>query len=143
MVRVPATIIQSDCLGLGLKIIPNRSRSYLAAPVCIISTAQQARPNVMGQMEPRRAQFMRSSTLEITNSAVLDSPGGEEVDGGRGREYGVGVEVAAAVEVEERDGRVVWRAAVRDGVRCGRRVAAVRERSAMVVCRGEREREVF
>ena len=27
LVRVPATIIQSDCLGLGLKMTPKRSRS--------------------------------------------------------------------------------------------------------------------
>lgn len=60
---------------------------------------------------------MRSSTLEMTNSAALEIPAGEEVDGGRGREYGVGVE---AVDVEEREGRVVWRAAERDGARCGR-----------------------
>ena len=41
-VSVPATIMTSLCLGLGRKIIPKRSKSYLAAPVCIISTAQQA-----------------------------------------------------------------------------------------------------
>lgn len=84
-VKVPATIIQSDCLGLGLKITPNRSKSYLAAPVCIISTAQQASPKVMGQIDPRRAQFMRSSTFEITNSAAFERPAGDEVEGGGGR----------------------------------------------------------
>lgn len=84
LVRVPATIMQSDCLGLGLKMTPNRSRSYRAAPVCIISTAQQASPKVMGQMDPRRAQFMRSSTFEITNSAAFDSPAGDVADGGGG-----------------------------------------------------------
>ena len=40
------------------------------SPVCIISTAQQARPKVMGQMEPLRAHPTRSSTFEMTNSAV-------------------------------------------------------------------------
>lgn len=66
LVRVPATIMTSDCLGLGLKMMPNRSKSYLDAPVCIISTAQQARPNVMGQRDPFRTQFTRSSTFDIT-----------------------------------------------------------------------------
>ena len=42
LVSVPATIMTSLCRGLGLKMMPKRSRSYRAAPVCIISTAQQA-----------------------------------------------------------------------------------------------------
>ncbi|GMG99102.1 hypothetical protein Nepgr_000942 [Nepenthes gracilis] len=53
---------------------PKLSKSYLAAPVCIISTAQQARPKVMGQMDPRRAQFIRSSTFEMIYSAALRRP---------------------------------------------------------------------
>jgi hypothetical protein len=85
LVRVPATIIQSDCLGLGLKIIPNRSKSYLAAPVCIISTAQQASPKVIGQIDPVRAQFIKLSTLEITNSAGLERPVSEDEEGGGAR----------------------------------------------------------
>ena len=52
----------SLCRGLGLKMIPNLSKSYRAAPECIISTAQHARPNVIGHMEPLRAQLTRSST---------------------------------------------------------------------------------
>lgn len=44
----------------------------------------------MGQMEPRRAQFMRSSTLEMTNSAGLERAVGEEGGGGRAYEVGVG-----------------------------------------------------
>lgn len=67
LVNVPATIMTSDCLGLGLKMMPNLSKSYLAAPTCIISTAQHARPNVMGHMDPVLAQFTRLSTLETTN----------------------------------------------------------------------------
>ena len=43
-VNVPATIMMSDCLGLARKTTPRRSWSYLAAAMCIISTAQQARP---------------------------------------------------------------------------------------------------
>jgi len=40
----------------------------------------------MGQIDPLRAQFMRSSTFEITNSAVFERPGGggDEVEGGPG-----------------------------------------------------------
>ena len=51
-VKVPATIIKSDCLGVALKITPNLSKSYLLTVECIISTAQQAKPNVKGQNEP-------------------------------------------------------------------------------------------
>lgn len=80
--------------------------------MCIISTAQQARPKVIGQMEPRRAQLRRSSTLEITYSAALERPGGEEAEGGRGRLYGVGV-VLPEDAVAEREGRVVCRDTMR------------------------------
>lgn len=74
--------------------------------MCIISTAQQASPKVIGQMEPRRAQFIRSSTLEMTNSAALETPTGDEADGGGGGAYGVGV----CVDVDAlRAGSVVWR----------------------------------
>ncbi len=38
---------------------------------CIISTAQQARPKVMGHSEPLRAQLASSSTLDTTNSALF------------------------------------------------------------------------
>lgn len=69
--RVPATIITSDCRGLGRKMIPKRSRSYRAAPACIISTAQQAKPKVIGHIELVRAQFTRLSTFETTNWAAL------------------------------------------------------------------------
>lgn len=57
-VSVPATIITSDCLGDARNRIPIRSWSYLAAAMCIISTAQQANPNVMGHIEFAFAQFM-------------------------------------------------------------------------------------
>jgi len=56
LVNVPATIIRSDCLGLALKITPNLSKSYLLTVACIISTAQQAKPKVIGQNEPCLAQ---------------------------------------------------------------------------------------
>lgn len=44
-VRVPATIIISDWRGLARKTTPRRSWSYRAAAMCIISTAQHARPD--------------------------------------------------------------------------------------------------
>mmetsp|Transcript_2818 Transcript_2818/g.4088 ORF Transcript_2818/g.4088 Transcript_2818/m.4088 type:complete len:81 (-) Transcript_2818:73-315(-) len=52
-------------------MIPNRSKSYRLAPQCIISTAQQARPKVIGQIEPVRAQFTSLSMEDTTNSALL------------------------------------------------------------------------
>jgi hypothetical protein len=49
---VPATIMTSHCRGDGLNTsAPNRARSNLAAPVAIISMAQQAKPKVIGQSE--------------------------------------------------------------------------------------------
>jgi hypothetical protein len=56
LVKVPATIIKSACLGLALKITPNLSKSYLLTVACIISIAQHAKPNVNGQKEPCLAQ---------------------------------------------------------------------------------------
>ena len=46
--------------------------------MCIISIAQHARPKVMGQMELRQAQFIKSSTLNITNFSAFDTSAGEE-----------------------------------------------------------------
>src|SRR5579859_4694324 len=72
---VPATIITSDCRGLGRNTTPKRSRSYRAAPACIISTAQQASPKVIGHSEPVRAQL-------ISLSRTRASPVDQLVDGG-------------------------------------------------------------
>jgi len=63
----------------------------------------------MGQIEPLRAQFIRSSTLETTNSAVFD------IAGGGAPPYGAGdvgeTPAAAAAEyargVERRASRAV------------------------------------
>src|SRR6516164_494411 len=56
-------MIRSDCLGLGRKMpAPNRSISKREAPVAIISIAQQARPNVIGQSADLRAQLKTKST---------------------------------------------------------------------------------
>ena len=47
----------SACLGLALNIIPSLSISYLLTATCIISIAQQAKPNVKGHSDPPLAQF--------------------------------------------------------------------------------------
>src|SRR6266550_4544162 len=63
-VGVPETIIRSDCRGLGRKTpAPKRSMSKRDAPVAIISIAQQARPNVIGQSADLRAQLKTKSTV--------------------------------------------------------------------------------
>src|SRR5215831_15992989 len=65
-VTVPATMIRSDCLGLGRKIpAPNRSISKREAPVAIISIAQQASPNVIGHSADLRAQLKTKSTESV------------------------------------------------------------------------------
>ena len=87
-------------------MIPNRSKSYLLAPQCIISTAQQANPKVIGHIEPTRAQFTSASTVVETNSAPLsalpllknsftDSSG--EKHGARGAQSNRGGELRAAL----------------------------------------------
>ena len=70
-VNVPATIIKSACLGDALKIIPKRSISYLLTAACIISTAQQAKPNVRGHSEPALAQFINDKTLDDIHSTFI------------------------------------------------------------------------
>src|SRR6185503_18965431 len=45
---------------------PNRSQSKREAPVAIISIAQQAKPNVMGQRAEALAQLNRLSTVVTT-----------------------------------------------------------------------------
>src|SRR5712692_6090182 len=64
---VPATIIRSDWRGVPRKTsAPKRDRSCRASMTAIISIAQQARPNCMGQIEERRAQLMTESTVVVT-----------------------------------------------------------------------------
>src|SRR5689334_12212939 len=66
-VGVPATIMRSDCLGLGRNTpAPKRSISKRDAPVAIISIAQQASPNVIGHSADLRAQLKTKSTLVVT-----------------------------------------------------------------------------
>src|SRR6266508_4622283 len=55
--------MRSDCRGVPRKTsAPIRARSDLASMTAIISIAQQASPNCMGQIEERRAQLMTEST---------------------------------------------------------------------------------
>lgn len=54
-------------------MIPSRSWSYRGVEQCIISTAQQASPNVMGCMDPLRTQFVRASTLDLVRILLADS----------------------------------------------------------------------
>ena len=57
-VTVPATIMRSDCRGLGRNTsAPKRAMSKRDAEEAIISMAQQARPKVSGQSEDSRAQL--------------------------------------------------------------------------------------
>src|ERR1700733_4541621 len=58
LVTVPDTIIRSACRGDGRKTsAPKRAMSKRAVVEAIISMAQQARPNVSGQMADLRAQL--------------------------------------------------------------------------------------
>jgi hypothetical protein len=63
---VPATIIRSDCRGLGRNTsAPNRAMSKRDVEDAIISIAQQANPNVRGHSELSRAQLKTRSTLVV------------------------------------------------------------------------------
>src|SRR5713101_6239921 len=56
----------SDCLGVARGTAPKRSRSARGPPVCIISIAQQAKPNSIYQTEDLRLQLSTSSTFVVT-----------------------------------------------------------------------------
>src|ERR1700712_1294285 len=64
----------SDCRGDARGITPNRSRSYRGIYAWIISTAQQARPNVIGHRLPVRAQFTTLSRFATTKPLSATSP---------------------------------------------------------------------
>lgn len=69
-VNVPATIIKSEWRGLARNRIPNLSKSYRLMAECIISTAQQASPNVSGHREPARDQPTNVCNF-VTNQSNL------------------------------------------------------------------------
>src|SRR5690349_18159392 len=68
-------MIRSDTRGVARGAIPKRSRSARGPPVCIISIAQQARPNIMYQTDDFRTQLRKSSTFVVSaiSGAVLIS----------------------------------------------------------------------
>src|SRR6478672_13221423 len=65
-VSVPDTMIRSETRGVARGAIPKRSRSERGPPACIISMAQQARPNIMYQTDDLRVQLRKSSTLVVS-----------------------------------------------------------------------------
>src|SRR5438105_228313 len=71
----PAMIIRSACRGEGRNTsAPKRAISKREAPMAIISMAQQARPNVMGQMELLRTQFTALSNVVRMRPSGGSSP---------------------------------------------------------------------
>lgn len=86
----------------------------------------------MGQIDPRRAQFIKSSTFDITYSAAFDSPAGAVVAGGSAPPCGAGI----VVDDDDLDGEVAWidadlredTMAVREAALCTRAMFLERER---------------
>ena len=71
----PATIIKSDCRGDGRNTsAPKRAISKREAPIDIISIAQQASPNVIGQMEFLRFQLTTASSVVMRMPSGTPSP---------------------------------------------------------------------
>src|SRR5208283_270778 len=71
----PAIIIRSLWRGEGRNTsAPKRAMSNRDAPIDIISMAQQARPNVIGQMEPLRIQFTAESSVVSTTPSGVGLP---------------------------------------------------------------------
>lgn len=64
-------MIKSAWRGVARKIIPNRSISYRLTAACIISTAQQASPNVKGQSEPALAHAKSDNIFEYSHSILI------------------------------------------------------------------------
>src|SRR5271155_787536 len=71
----PAMIIKSDCRGDGRNTsAPKRAISKREAPIDIISIAQQASPNVIGQMEFLRIQLTALSIVVSTTPSGVGFP---------------------------------------------------------------------
>src|SRR5881409_2810154 len=68
-------MIRSETRGVARGAMPKRSRSARGPPVCIISIAQQASPNIMYQTDDFRVQLRKSSTFVVSaiSGAVLIS----------------------------------------------------------------------
>ena len=68
-------IIKSDCRGDGRNTsAPKRAISKRDAPIDIISIAQQASPNVIGQIEFLRVQLTVASSVVMTMPSGTPSP---------------------------------------------------------------------
>ena len=68
-------IIKSDCRGDGRNTsAPKRAISKRDAPIDIISIAQQASPNVIGQIEFLRIQLTVESSVVMTMPSGTPSP---------------------------------------------------------------------
>src|SRR5437660_12296996 len=71
----PAIMIRSDCRGEGRNTsAPKRAMSKREAPIDIISMAQQANPNVMGQIEFLRIQLTAESRVVRTTPSGVGLP---------------------------------------------------------------------
>src|SRR5215467_1536950 len=71
----PAMIMRSDCRGDGRNTsAPKRAISKREAPMDIISMAQQAKPNVIGQMEFLRIQLTALSSVVSTTPSGVGLP---------------------------------------------------------------------
>ena len=79
-----------------VQVIPSSTR---------VHPLNSARPKVMGHREPRRTQFKRSATFDITYSEAFDRPTGPNVSRGCGEDEGEG---EGEYEEEEKQ-RVEWR----------------------------------
>ena len=71
-VSVPAMIIRSEWRGEARKTTPNLSISYRLIAAWIISTAQQAKPNVRGHKDPALAQDITEINLEEIHSSFIN-----------------------------------------------------------------------
>src|SRR5580704_777561 len=71
----PAMIIRSLCRGEGRNTsAPKRAISKRDAPIDIISIAQQARPNVIGHIDPLRIQLTAESSVVSTRPSGVGFP---------------------------------------------------------------------
>src|SRR5580692_3494156 len=71
----PAIMMRSDCRGDGRNTsAPKRAMSKRDAPMDIISIAQQAKPNVIGQMEFLRTQLTALSIVVSTTPSGVGFP---------------------------------------------------------------------
>src|SRR5207253_1252432 len=71
----PAMMMRSDCRGDGRNTsAPKRAISNRAAPMDIISMAQQARPKVIGHREFLRIQLTAESSVVSTTPSGVGLP---------------------------------------------------------------------